>query len=506
LPIERLSLNRAAPRAEPASPEAPFVLTLAGAGGERLYALSPEAEQAGLAPGLGVADARALAPRLRAHAADPGGDRRSLTRLARWCGRFSPWTAADPGAPGRDGVLLDITGCARVFGGEDRLLSSLLSQARALGLTAHLAAAPTIGLAWGLARFEAPHAPSGLACADSVRGRLQALPVDALRIGETAASLRRFGLRTVGDLYALPRADLARRFGSALVRRLDQASGAEREALDPLQPPVRHRARVRFAEPHQTLDGVTDAARQALEGLCGSLRKAGEGAGRVRLTLYRVDGQARELVLGAARAQADPEHWSRLAQTRLERAEIDIGFGVDMVEASALVARRLEPLQADMASDAPAREHAFVRLSDRLAARLGPGAVRRPVFAESHLPERAAGWAGLEAQPASAPVLAKRRRPLLILDRPEPAQAVAEIPDGPPRQFTWRRVRHRVARAEGPERLAPEWWRARPGESAGLTRDYFHVETEAGRRFWLYREGLYGRETERPAWFVHGAG
>jgi len=481
------------------------VLTLSGAGGERLYALSPDAERAGLTRGLGVADARALQPRLQARAADPNADRAALTRFARWCGRVSPWTAADPGEPGHDGVLLDITGCARVFGGEDRLLERLLSETCALGLTAHLAAAPTIGLAWGLARFEAPGLQAGLVCADSVRGRLQTLPVEALRIGETARALRRFGLKTIGDLYRLPRADLARRFGAQLVRRLDQASGREREALDPLQPPARHRARLRFPEPHQTLDGVTEAARQALARLCSTLGKAGQGAARVRLSLFRVDGQAHDLVLGAARPSADAAHWARLAETRLERADIDIGFGIDMVEASALVLRRLDPEQADMASDAPARDQAFARLADRLAARLGPGAVRRPVFSQSHLPERAAGWAGLDAQAAAAPPGVRRLRPLLILDRPEPAEAVAEIPDGPPRQFTWRRVRHRVTRADGPERLAPEWWRARTG-APRLTRDYFQVETEAGRRFWLYREGLYGRETDQPAWFVHGAG
>ncbi len=484
------------------------MLTLAGAGGERLYALSSEAEAAGLSRGMGVADARALAPRLRATAADPEADRKALMRFARWCGRFSPWTAPDPGEPGLDGVLLDITGCARVFGGEERLLCALAEQTRALGLTAFAAAAPTPGLAWGLARFEAPARAGGFTRAASVRGRLQALPVEALRIGPAAKTLRRFGLKTVANLYRLPRADLARRFGAELVRRLDQASGVERESIDPLQPPAEHAARLRFAEAHQTLDGLVEAARLALLQLCERLSEAGAGAGRVRLSLYRVDGRARDLVIGASLAHADPQHWARLARERLERAQIDIGFGIDMVEAAALAVQRLEARQGDMGSDAPARAEAFFRLSDRLAARLGPGAVRTPVFEASHLPELAAGWAGLDAQARCARLAGapRRRRPLLILERPEPADAVAEIPDGPPRQFTWRRIRHRVARAEGPERIAPEWWRAPLEGSGGLTRDYFHVETEAGRRFWLYRDGLYGRETPRPRWYVHGAG
>ncbi len=453
---------------------------------------------------MGVADARALAPRLVAQPADPGADRAALERLARWCGRFSPWTAADPGGPGLDGVLLDITGCARVFGGEDRLMDRLVREVRALGLEASAAAAPTIGLAWGLSRFAAPAASRGWVTAAGVRGVLDPLPVEALRIGETAGKLGRFGLRRCGDLFAIPRADLAKRFGTGLVRRLDQAMGVEREVLDPLQPRAGLRARIRFAEAHQTLDGVKSGCARAVERLCRELERESLGLTRLRLTLYRVDGQARDLVVGTARPSRDPAHLSRLVSERLDRAEIDIGFGIDLVEAAASLAGPLCGEQADLSGQGEG-EAGLMALADRLTARLGEGAVTRPDPGDSHIPERAARFVSLSGK---APAWPKRRelRPLLILDRPEPAEAVAEIPDGPPRQFTWRRIRHRVARAEGPERIAPEWWRMKPGEGPGRTRDYFHVETMEGRRFWLYREGLYARETDRPSWFVHGAG
>lgn len=492
------------------SEDAPFVLTLAGAGGERLYALTPNAERAGLSPAMNVADARALAPLMAARAADPEGDRAALIRFARWCGRFSPWTAPDALTPGLDGVLLDITGCAQVFGGEDRLLDQLVSETRALGLTASAAAAPTIGLAWALARTSGGQARRGWVGVDAVRPALDTVPVEALRIADTAAKLRRFGLKTAGDLLGLPRASLAKRFGLTLVRRLDQAAGAERETLTPLKPQADLRARVRFAEALQTQDAIKEAASRAIENLCEALKTEGLGATRLRLTLYRVDGAARDLMIGTAAPSRDAAHLSRLMAERLERSGIDIGFGIDLVEAGAALARRLDHAQTDLTGQADTSSDA-ARLADRLDARLGEGAARRARPENSHIPERAARWTGVGAGAgAGAPPCVwpgrLERRPLLIFERAEPAQAVAEIPDGPPRRFTWRRVRHTVLRAEGPERIAPEWWRAPPGSGPGKVRDYFRVETGEGRRFWLYREGLYGRETDHPAWFVHGAG
>ena len=504
LSLPRWPVDRLRPRPDD-SVEHPFVLTLTGSGGERIHALSANAENAGLTPGMGVADARALAPKLNARPADIEGDRAALVRFARWCGRFSPWTADDPGAPGLDGVLLDITGCAHLFGGEAELLEQLVGQARGLGLEACAAAAPTIGLAWGLSRFAAPGRAEGWVRTDAVRPALDALPVEALRIGATAAQLRRFGLKTAGDVLALPRASLAKRFGLELVRRLDQASGAERESLTPLKPQADLRARVRFADALQTLDAIEAACGQAVETLCEALKDEGLGLTRLRLTLYRVDGRARDLVIGAGAPTRDAAHLARLTKERLARTHIDVGFGVDLVEAGAALARRLEEAQSDLSGSTGALDGQAVRLADRINARLGAGSARRAVPGDSHQPEAAGQWR------ACAPALSAwprrpERRPLLILDRPEPAEAVAEIPDGPPRRFTWRRVRHDVALAEGPERIAPDWWRAPVGSGPGLSRDYFRVETSEGRRFWLYREGLYGRETVNPAWFVHGAG
>lgn len=453
---------------------------------------------------MSVADARALAPKLRAEAADPAGDKTALTRFARWCGRFSPWTAPDPGQPGLDGVMLDVTGCSHLFGGEEDLLSRMVDEAGYLGLEAYGACAPTLGLAWGLARFEAPAHAKAWARAQAVRPALDALPVEALRIGDTAAKLNRFGLSRVGDVLAVPRAALAKRFGLELVRRLDQAAGHERESLTPLKPQTDLRARVRFPEALQTLESVQGACARAIENLCKTLREEGLGVTRLRLTLYRVDGHARELVIGASTPTRDGDHLARLMAERLARANFDIGFGVDLVEAGAALARRLDETQSDLTGPGDAGDGA-ARLTDRLRARLGAHSVSHPIPGDSHIPERAGQWSADTSFTKAWPAR-REKRPLLIFDRPEPAEAVAEIPDGPPRRFTWRRVRHDVRCAEGPERIAPEWWRSPVGRGPGLSRDYFRVETQEGRRFWLYREGLYGRETSEPTWYVHGAG
>ena len=486
-------------------PDALIALTHATTGGARLYALNPAAASAGLETGQALADAKALRPVLKTLPADPEGDRTTLTGLARWCGRYSPWTAPDPGAPGEDGVLLDITGCERLFRGEDRQVSGLVSDIRKLGFTAHAAAAPTIGLAWALARFAAPKTAEGWLSAPHHGGAaehaLDRLPVSALRIGECAAKLRCFGLERVRQLRALPRAQLTRRFGPQLALRIDQALGRAGESLSPLQPQTRFRARMRFAEALLMLDSLKQAVREAADMVCAQLEEEGQGLRRVLLTLYRVDGKSFGVSAGTAAPARDPAHIARLINEKLDRAAIDIGFGVDMVELCAPAAETMGDAQPGLVEAGRTDPGAVIRLTDRLTARLGETAVKRAGFRESHRPERASGWRAGNAAPQSAPET-QRERPLLVLTRPEPAEAVAEIPDGPPRSFTWRRVRHLVAAAEGPERIAPEWWRER---AAPRTRDYFRVETTEGRRFWLYREGLYLLETRDPQWFVHGA-
>lgn len=507
---DRLPSGPVASPAEGSSDPAasPFALVHTTTGGERLYALNAEALQRGLRRGQALADAKALEPHLRIAPCAPEADKRLLQAFARWCGRWSPWTAPDPGEPGRDGILFDVSGCARLFGGEDRLVTAMLAAVREQGFTASAAIAPTIGQAWGLARFAAPETDTGWCLSEGEVADLDVLPVEALRIGETAAGLRRFGLKTVGDMAGLPRAQLTRRFGRDLVRRLDQARGDEEESLSPLQHRTPFRSRLRFPEALLLLENIKQAVRECANSLCERLEGEGRGLRQVELHLFRVDGKIHLLGVGTAAPARDPAHIARLFNEKLDRAEIDIGFGIDVVE---LCARRTENVTGRQSGLMPEDEvdsEDLARLTDRLIVRLGETSVTGAGRRESHIPERAAGWRpgpplGV-AETAQSPLirLPDPDRPLLILARAEPAEAVAEIPDGPPRSFVWRRVHHQVSRAEGPERLAPEWWR---DQLSARTRDYFRVETREGRRFWLYREGLYGLETTQPAWYVHGA-
>ena len=491
------------------APVEPLAFIHSTSGGFRLYAVNRAAEAAGLWAGQALADARAVEPGLDVAAADPEADAEALKRLARWCERWTPWIRPDSDDfSSAGGLALDVTGCAHLHGGEDDLAADMAARFKALGLDAQIAIAPGLGLAWGAARFDVEVLRTGRRVIAEAQAEtvLNALPAQALRLDPAVVdNLVSLGLKRVGQIRRQPLTGLVRRFGPALARRLAQAEGKEDEPIAPLAAETPLRAYTRLVEPIVLADHVKEAGRRAVTDLCAILSRAGLGARALRLHLYRVDGARFAIRAGTAAPARDPDHLMRLLSEKIDRAEIDLGFGVDLVEA---VATHAEPFGETSGSLVGTEPSAFGlaldQLVDSLAARLGAEAVSRARFADSHLPERAAGWASA-AEPAPAAILeAGASRPLLMLDRPEEIDALAETPDGPPRLFRWRRTAHRVVRAEGPERIAPEWWRER--ELNAPTRDYFRVDTDSGRRFWLFRAGLYERETNAPKWFVHGAG
>ncbi len=464
-----------------------------------LSAVNRQAEAGGLRAGIRLADARALLPRLAAAAAEPAADRRGLALLALWCNRFTPCCAVD----GDDGLLLDITGADHLFGGEAAMAAEVEARLAGLGFEARTGLADTPGAAWALARFGGQGrriaAPGGAPAA------LETLPVEALRIApEDAHLLRRLGLTTIGAVNAMPRPSLARRFdrrerGVSVPERLDRALGRSADPVASMPAPPICLERMAFPEPLIALDGLQTALARLAEGLCIALERDALGARDVLLRCYRVDGGTAERRISTARATRDSAHLLRLFAGRLET--VDPGFGID---AMTLHAARAEPLPHEQLSLAGGgrASGAVGLLIDRLQARLGEGAVCRLAPVESHLPEqaerrtapgrKAAAWPGRPGLP---------QRPFRLFDRPEPVEAVAELPDGPPALFVWRRVRRRTARAEGPERIEPEWW-----AGGGEPRDYYRVEDTQGRRYWLYRAGLYrdaGR-AEPPRWYVHG--
>lgn len=467
----------------------PQVLSLDGPHGPVVHAANRAAGLAGVQMGARVVDMRALCPSLRVDYADIQGDRAGLERLSLWARRWCPWTAGDG-----QGVILDTTGSDHLWGGEAVMLEEIETSLSLLGFSARLAVAPTWGAAWALARFGPVRAIWRGA------GDLAPLPVAALRLGaETVLLLHRLGLKTVGDLAAVPRLALARRFARAELAdnpllRLDQMTGHLAEPLTPPEAPPVFRADARLAEP---IFDPTHHLPGLCEDLCARLAHAGQGARRLRLTVYRTDGEVSRIEVAMASPSREAAHLAFLFRDRLER--IDPGFGFDLISLEAAVTEALGVVQANLAGG---RDEALElsRLVDRLTVRFGAGALSRPVPRASHIPERAEARAAPLA--TAGPLAPLAERPLRLLDHAEEIRVLYAVPEGPPAQFIWRRLTHRTMRYAGPERIAPEWWQDQPGTRL---RDYFKVEDEAGRRYWLYREGLHddGRGGD-PRWFLHG--
>jgi len=465
----------------------------------RLYAIDPAAAALGLFVGQKATDAMALVPELTTEDADPDGDLVALEALVHWCVRYSPAVAADP----PDGLFLDITGVAHLWGGETVLLDDLLTRLQRQGIPARGGVAGSAGAAWAVARFgggAAIIAPGAEAEA------LAFLPVTALRLEpQTAIQLARLGLARIGQIAALPRGQLARRFGPDALTRLDQALARGEEALVFNRPPTPWFARLAFAEPISAPDDLARASRDIATRLCARLLAEGQGARRFELAFHRLDGRAARLAIGLSLHGRDPAAIARLFAPMLET--VDPGFGIEVVT---LAASGVEPLAErqiglDQVGDVAA-EDGVAPLVDRLANRLGDGRVWRAGAFPSHIPERAVARRDPFAAAPDATWPADRPRPVRLFARPEPIDAVAMIPDDPPISFRWRGQVRRVRRAEGPERLAEEWWRRPPGETGpGHIRDYYRVEDDTGARYWLFRAGLYGGE-EHPRWWLHGLG
>ncbi len=504
LALDRWRLAEGCARGQ-GSDAAPLALIAETAHGPRLAAVNAAAAEQGVRAHMMLADARALCPALGVRPADPAGDLAFLEHLALWAQRWGPWSALDP----PDGLIVDTTGAAHLFGGEAALLADAHAQLRRRGLLARAAIAPTAGAAWALAHCGAQDRPDGAVLeGEAMLERLGPLPVAALRLDDDVLLLlRRLGLKRIEDLAGIGREALARRFrtrrapaANPLVR-LDQLLGRVPEPLLPviaaeqpmvqrrLMEPIRHRA---------LLDRVlTDLA----EDMARALEARGEGARRLELAAWKVDGDVLVRRLEMAAATRDPAHVCRLFAARLD--DLDVGFGIELVRLTAPWTEPVALAQADLDAGAERHGTSLAACLDRLTVRLGEGAVRRPLPRASHVPERAQCWAPpLEPQPGLQEDFAFHERPLKLLDRPEPIAVIYEAPDGLPRLFRWRGGVHEIARAEGPERIAPEWWRER---STVRLRDYYRIEDSTGRRYWIYRHGLAsdGRGGA-PEWFLQG--
>ncbi len=541
-------------------PEEPLALLEKHGNIRRIAALDEPALRAGLHLHQPLADALAVYPKLIVADADPAACEKALTALAGWAQRYSPATAPSPPS----GLWLDITGCAHLWDGEGGLARDLLGRLEARGIPARAAVAPTFGAAYALAHHAGsyviaddtaesdvavrpPHPnplpmgrgssgvplSRGSSRVDRMRGDteppftalLAPLPVERLRIGdETAALLRKLGLFTIGDVQKLPRAGLSRRFPD-LLPQLDKALGHAQEAVDFLHPPTPWIERLRFAEPVSAPEDLERVTLKLLEMLCARLEAERRGGLTFEVSFFRSDGGVQVAAVSTALPTRDPERVMRLFREKL--GLIDPGFGVDL---AMLAAPHTEPLDERQASILRSEQGAacveeLAALIDALENRLGKGSVYRVAPVESYIPERAVkregplgpwSWPGLTRPPKPKNALDGRlkgghdkiwqhigERPIRLFAWPQPIDVTAALPDAPPMLFRWRKMVHRIARAEGPERIAPEWWRGGDTRADAHIRDYYRVESTAGLRFWVFREGAYGAG-EMPRWFLHG--
>jgi protein ImuB len=473
-----------------------------------LAAANAAARGQGLRAGQSLADARALCPEVKTVGADPAAEADALARLARWCTRWSPWTAVDAlTGDGGAGLWIDATGCAHLFGGEQALLDDMIARLAVAGFAARAAIADSPGAAWAAARFGISEGATAIVPEGGARQWLSGLPAVALRLpADTVATLHRLGLRRIGDLIALPRAPLAARFGLHLPLRLDQLLGLAAEPIGPARPALPYHARLAFAEPIGRTEDVAGGIDRLIGALCKMLERDRKGARRLEVTLYRVDGTLIEIAIGTAAPVRAPAHLARLFAEKLDG--LDAGFGIEAIVLAVPVAEPLAAQQIELPSGDPGARggggDGLALLVDRLAQRLGTGAVLRQEPRGSHVPERSVAPAaplGRLSGPPPGIAAASRARPVTLMRRPEPVQTFAPsdmAPEAPPAAFRWRGATHRVARAEGPERIAAEWWHAPTPPPPSAFRDYWRIEDAEGLRWWLFRDGAAGR------WFLHG--
>lgn len=496
---DRLRRKSGASQAE--APPGPLATALPDHGRKVIAAIDEAAHAAGIRPGMTVTKARSLVPELVVADADPDGDLAALRRLALWCSRYSPFVAVDP----PQGIWIDISGCAPLFGSERALLRDLHRRIARAGYQLQIAVADTPGCAHAVARHVPAGRPVTIETGDQ-RKAIMLLPIASLRLApHIVEGLHKLGFVSVEQLLGTPRGPLARRFGRTLHQRLDQALGHAPEALEPLFAPHVPRARRALLEPIATAPAFAQVIGDLAHDIAGQLTAQGRGARRLDCLFHRVDGRVQAIRIGTAAPSRDPAHLAKLLTARIDQIEPGLG-----VEAMTLVAPLTEPLgaaQQDLA-EGDARKTDLGALVDALANRFGQNSLYRAEPRSGGMPERSVGQTGPLATASASRWADDLPRPGRLLDPPQPIQVTAMLPDHPPAMFMWRGKRYRVVEADGPERLHGEWWRGAGHEARQpyAVRDYFQVEVEGGGRYWLFRQG----DGEHPAtgpmtWFLHGA-
>jgi protein ImuB len=510
-----------------ASPDdKPLVATAKIDNALQLTALNDAAASTGLAVGMPLATARAMLPALEVIDADPVADGKMLETIADWCDRFTPLVALD----GARGLYLDITGCAHLFGGEAAMMAKVCDALSRQGFVVSGAIAGTAVAARALTRHRHGRI---VACGDEAAA-VAPLPIITLGADEKIVrGLNRAGLKTIGDVASRSPAEITARFGAEFTSILQQALGQGDAPISPRKPAPDYVAEKRFAEPVATLDVIVLALSSLAAVLTAAMERHGKGARLLEASFFRTDGTVRTIAVEAGQPTTRADVVERLFAEKLDALAdpLDPGFGFDLIRLSAI--RTVSVVAVQHGFDTAANEAEDVnQLVDRLVARLGRRRVVRYLPQDTHIPEHAALAIPAQEYPGEAakwpqPIPNEPpSRPLRLFERPEPINVTADFPDGAPAQFRWRRNLHVVVHAEGPERIAMEWWRHRDEaevedefaklhppqpdtdvlrhDGSVLTRDYFRAEDREGVRYWIYREGIFAREVQTFRWFLHG--
>jgi len=475
---------------KPALREQPFVCVMPERNRIVVTAANYLAEAEGVFVGMAAADAKALCIGLQVMDTIPNKEAKLLRQMGLWCIRYTPLVSVD--LP--DGLLLDISGCDHLWGGERGYLKEIVLKLRALGYDTRAAIADSPGAAWAVARFGKV---SPIIASGAETEALMPLPSAALRLEPMVLErLHKLGLRTIGSFMQMPRRELRRRFGEGLLLRLGQALAIEDEVLVPLVAPVPFAERLPCLEPVCTATGIEIAIQKLLEHLCLRLQNEGKGLRKAVLKCYRVDGKLVQAFISTTKGSHSVSHLSRLFGLQITRIEPALGIELFVLEAPKV--EDIDPIQEKLWAGKPGlADTALAELLDRIATKVGPERIRRYLPSENYWPERSIRPAVSLSEAPETNWRTDRPRPIRLLVRPEAIDVMALLPDYPPKVFTYHGKRHVVTKADGPERIEREWW-----QDKGTThRDYYAVEDEQGQRYWLFRSGHFDNE---PEWFLHG--
>ena len=469
----------------------PLVLTIADHGRKIISAVNALAAEQGLRTGMTLADARVLLPSIEALDDRPALADKLLHGLALWCVRYTPIAAVDP----PDGLLLDISGCTHLWDGERPYLKEIVTRLRSKGYDTRGAIADTPGGAWAIARFGRV---TPIIESDEHIKALLPLPTAALRLHPAVIQrLHHLGLYHIENIAGIPRKALRRRFGEALLLRLDQAFGREDEPLTPVLPIEPFQERLPCLEPIRTAGGIGIALARLLETLCRRLQQEGKGLRTASFTGYRVDGKIQQIGIGTNRATHNAAHLLKLFEEKIPTLEPDLGFELFTLDAPKV--EDLTQLQKTLWSRACGVEDiGLAELIDRIANKMGGDTIHRYLPDEHYWPERSFKPAASFDEKPAASWPTDRPRPIHLLAKPDPIEVAAPIPDYPPMHFRYKGKLHQIKRSEGPERIEQEWWL-----EGARHRDYYCVEDQDGARYWVFRSGHY-TGINSAQWYLHG--